>query len=272
MHKEKKCGKSTHGSSRGTAPKDKIGKNAEETTAMCSKNSRTSRIQEMYDCEDSDQLLVSFIESATKEEVCAEVEYLASLVDTGNFGLEAAVLICEVLARCRYNYPLVKVVYEMLERKKEHKYSVFKLRLLNCLHDIGSRRFIPISTYLIEILRDSLRPAKGTPEKQFTMEHLKVSSDSISEEFNMLVSKKALRILFKHLDNFSNSIAFPEFAFFVVKELKGLRKSREIEGLVGRIEEHANRVERARKKLGGGFDNKKLADFEGGIKKMTEGT
>lgn len=244
-------------------------KNAEK--AVDYKNlEANSKLYRIFSSEDRKKLVAQFIESATDADIEAEAKYLSALITAEKFGLEFSLFVCETSALCHYNYSLVKAIYRLLDYKRSHRYSVYRLRLLQCLQIFNEKRLVPISSYLVEIIQHtSVQPVEGSA-KRVDMECLKVSADSFTREFNDFVLGKALKLLFKHLNTFSDSIAFPELVFFILKKLGKLGKRGELTGLITKVQDQSKYIEEERKRLPGTLDAKSLASFGKCVKKMAE--
>lgn len=229
----------------------------------------SSRLQDIYSSEDREEGAAEFVETATKAEVEAEIRCLSLIITEQSFDLGLSLFMCETLSAFGYNYELAKAVYRLLEIKSSCKYSIYKIRLLRCLQRFNGKRFLPIGAQIVETIENAQVSVNKSSEKRPSMESLKVSSDNISEEFFVFVLEKCLKLLFKHLDAFSNSIAFPDLVFFILERLRALERNEEIMKFIERVESHAMYVDEERKKLDSMLSMKAVSMFEKSLRRMS---
>eukprot|EP00866_Antonospora_locustae_P000289 jgi/Antlo1/289/821 len=224
---------------------------------------------EIYSSEEREEGIAEFIETATKAEVEAEIKCLTLIITDKSFDLGLSLFMCETLSAFGYNYELAKAAYKLLDIKSSCKYSVYKIRLLRCLQGFNGKRFLPIGAQILETIENAQIAVNTSSEKRPSMDSLKVSSNNISEEFFVFVLEKCLKLLFKHLDTWSNSIAFPELVFFILERLRALKRNEEIRGFIERVESHARYVDEERKKLSGTLSMKAVSAFEKSLRRMS---
>lgn len=138
------------------------------------------------------------------------------------------------------------------------KYTIYNLRILKLL-----KCDIRYTTYLFKILK--LLKAESKDKCKIDMNRLKVGSDTAKTvKYVNYVTRKCLKLLMKYLQNVSNSVGFPEIAFWVVKELKSIEGTDECISL---IEKQRKYVEEKRKGVSV-FDKQAITKLEMEIEKI----
>ncbi|KAL0265766.1 UNVERIFIED_CONTAM: hypothetical protein PYX00_011481 [Menopon gallinae] len=253
----------------GTATRQASAQSGARKKSPHSARGASSRLQNIYGSENREEEAAEFVESATRSDVEAEVKHLSLLASDRSFDLGLSLFMCETLSAFGYNYELAKTIYRLLDAKPGCKHSIYRLRLMRCLQAFNGKRFLPIGAQLLDTVQNAQASVNKNSDKRPSMESLKVSSDNISEEFFVFVLRKCLKLLFKHLDGFSNSIAFPELVFFILERLRALKRNEEVKKFVARVESHAKYVEAERQKLGSTLSAKAIASFEKALRKMS---
>lgn len=118
------------------------------------------------------------------------------------------------------------------------KYAIYNLRILKLL-----KSDIRYTTHVLKIMK-SLK-AETKENCSVDMNRLKVGSDTARTiRYVQFVTRKCLKLLVKYLKSVSNSVGFPEIAYWVIKELKMFEGANECIML---IEKQKKYVEEMRK-------------------------
>lgn len=138
------------------------------------------------------------------------------------------------------------------------KYSIYNLRILRLLKDD-----IRYTKFLLNILK--IVKAENKDSCNVDMNRLKVGTDTAKTyKFVQFVKNKSLKLLIKYLKSVSNSVGFPEIAFWIIKELKEIGGCEECIAL---LERQKNYVEGMRKDIKI-YDKQALEKLENEIKKI----
>ncbi|KAF7684024.1 hypothetical protein TCON_0778 [Astathelohania contejeani] len=225
-------------------------------------------LKDIYnDSTNMEDKLINHIKQITPCQISEEISELDLLSQEKNLDLKYSIFLIEVLSKVKLDRmnlkTYIKAAMNILENKKDLKYAIYSLRILNALNSLS--RFIPLSGYIINLLKQ----CKKGPDDGHRVDWntLKVVGTP-SMRFIEFVQKEAIATLTQHIHRFSNTISFPEFSFFILKELKKVRNC-PVEELIEIMRQHADFIRKEREPLQHEImDNKKLTEFENRVKKM----
>lgn len=209
------------------------------------------------------------------KDVDAEVQYLEKYAGLSSPDLTRIVFLVEVVGKCLRKHSefrdYMKVLTGIMERYADYQHSVFCLRIIKSV--AGSKFYLPLSFYLIRILRNAMAARNITASgRKVDYDMITPSSERArSEEHQMFVIGEVNALLMQHMSAFSRNIGFPELAAAVTGELRKLRIGiyKEIVGdMMSIIDRQREYVLEKRNKLKlNGIDGKSISSFESSIER-----
>lgn len=204
-----------------------------------------------------------------------ELDFLKNYIKLDNFELKVVIYFINALP---ISTELLDICFEVLNKRQNKMYNLFKIDVIKRMNE-EVKRYVPIGKPLVEIIlscfnesneKNDNKPKLSDKNKSKPIKDaklgLKVSSDIVnSKEFNEKCIKKATRLLYKHLDNWSNTISFPELVYYIIEKLD----FNDMKDLVHRLKEHKIYIENERSKLRK-IDEKSMREFRKSVLRLSE--
>jgi hypothetical protein len=219
----------------------------------------------------------NYTKNSTPEELLNEMKFLDQLVKSKDYELRLSIFLIEVLISCHKVdiCKLAEIVNGIMKKKDNYKHSIYKLRIVKGMADIGGRHYIPLFHYISEILERCMGLTNlVSGNVKFNYDMVKVGSDLLKTvEHRDFVINQSIGILLHHLNTVSANIGFPEFSYFVVKKIKSLKLGDEyrtlLDKFIQKVEAQSEYIGEERKRINASIlENKDIHRFEKGVKRM----
>lgn len=131
----------------------------------------------------------------------------------------------------------IKVFY----KKKEKKYILLRIKVLELLSKIKENIFIPLSFEITKIIEEIIKHIPS--EEGGVVTGYKLKDEKWNEEISQQMFKKILRIAYKYLSKHSGNLGFLDLVPFISKKLSSF-ENEDSKNLLKVINEHADYLEK----------------------------
>lgn len=211
-----------------------------------------------------------------RKNITEEILAFKKMLETTNYEKGLYIFYLEILSKAIKTPTdvnlFVSIILMHVESSMCLKNSILILRSIRAL--LSRREFIPLSFYLIKILRLAIevKNLKKTT-KRFDYDSIRLSNDDLdSESLQMFLIKEAMLLIKKQCHQYGSSIGYPEYASAICNELRAYCKvgifTEVINDLIKFISDRKTYIEEERNKLKiNSMDGGKIMEFENTLKK-----
>ncbi|KAF7701665.1 Nucleolar complex protein 2 [Cucumispora dikerogammari] len=147
---------------------------------------------------------------------------------------------------------LISTLLEILEKKSESKFILFRLKVLEKL--ISHKLYVPVFGFYLDILNQITAPDSETiptvNDSRKSIDYtarIKIDKQILSSrDFSEFVVNKSVNDLLKYLTKYSKSISFPELSVPLIKGLNKFKQIDIIKSAIIKINEHSKYIENKR--------------------------
>ncbi|OQS55666.1 hypothetical protein EHP00_1390 [Ecytonucleospora hepatopenaei] len=187
---------------------------------------------------------------AQKDNFAEDLKILREILERDDSEKLRIVFYTKILAKILKKPNELKLFYAMVIEFIDRKSSNIKesILLINLIKIITNRKYFISTVFnLMQILHlylKNLATAKETVKKQYYLDDLKVSNDSLKNiHFNSFVINEILVEIQNQMNLYSTNIGYPEIAFIVTKELRKMKGSEFKEVIAQYIKEFTDNAE-----------------------------
>ncbi|EPR79601.1 hypothetical protein SLOPH_1649 [Spraguea lophii 42_110] len=226
--------------------KNNNNKNISSTNNLLNRENKESIIEKSF----NDKIDHSKVEV---KDIRYEMDTLYNIIMDKEYNLSLSIYFIDVLSlnmNSKHVTDFINLLFKIISCKRASKYLIYNLRIIHCI--LRLKYFIPLTVELLVILKNSIKLKSNITGKKISYENIKIDSDRVdSLEYRNFVISESLKLLFSHINSFSNTLAFPELSKIVMEELKNVRIKEfdeVVKEIIGMVDKHSKYVIEEREK------------------------